>query len=181
MEATQTLQVGIVVERRKVDHAWTDWSWKVIDVVAEPPPVDDWTQLRSGEDWTWFHAASMPVEIHHKETESYVFNLQSKKPAVYVVLTDDEDVAEDISLRVHLVTVSPYEAQDYLDSGEDMVESMEMPEEMIAWLETFVEEHHVEEPFIKRQRDKHKVEEHKFGQEPIFELRNRQSPQVKND
>jgi len=177
----QVLPVGIIVERRKIDHAWAEWSWKVIDVVVGPPPVEDWTVLRSGQDWTWFHATTMPIEIHHKETEAYVFNMQSKKPAVFVVLSDDEDVDADISMVVHLVTVSPYEAQDYLDSGEDLVEAMEMPEEIVVWLETFIDKHHVEEPFIKRQRDIHKTDEHHFGQEPIFEMRKRQLPQLENE
>lgn len=181
MEKTETLLVGIVVERRKIDHAWTDWSWKVIDIVVGPPPIEDWTVLRSGEDWTWFHAGTMPVELHAKEAEAYVFNMKALKPAIYVVLTDDEDDEVDISLRVHLVTASPYEAQDYLDSGEDMVESMEMPPEIVVWIDAFIAEYYVEEPFIKRQRDKHKIEDHKFGQEPIFEMRKRQTPHFDNE
>ncbi len=181
MEATQELPVGIVVERRKIEHQWTDWSWKVIDIVVGPPPTKDWTVLRSGKDWTWFHAATSPIELHAKEAEAYVFNMKSLKPAIYVVLTDDEDIEAEIPLRVHLVTASPYEAQDYLDSGEDMVESMEMPTEIVAWIDAFIAEHYVEEPFIKRQRDKHKIEEHKFGQEPIFEMRKRQLPQLENE
>jgi len=181
METTQVLPVGIIVERRKIDHAWTDWSWKVIDIVVAPPPIEDWTVLRSGENWTWFHAATSEIELHAKEAEAYVFNMKAVKPAVYVVLTDDEDIEAEIPLRVHLITASPYEAQDYLDSGEDMVESMEMPPEVVAWVDDFIEEFYVEEPFIKRQRDKHKNEEHKFGQEPIFEMRKRQMPQLENE
>jgi len=181
MDKTEVLPVGIIVERRKIEHAWTDWSWKVIDVVVSPPPTDDWTVLRSGEDWTWFHATTSLIELHPKEAEAYVFNMKSKTPAIYVVLTDDEDIEAEISLRVHLVTASPYEAQDYLDSGEDLVESMEMPPEVLAWIDSFIAEHYVEEPFIKRQRDKHQIENHDFGQEPVFEMRKRQQPQLKNE
>jgi len=181
MQTTQVLPVGVIVERRKIDHAWTDWSWKVIDIVVGPPPVKDWTVLRSGEDWTWFHATTGIIELHPRESEAYVFNMNSTRPAIYVVLTDDEDTEEEISLRVHLVTASPYEAQDYLDSGEDLVEAMEMPPEVVTWIEAFVAEHYKDEPFLKRKRDKLKIEEHKFGQEPIFEMRKRQSPQVENE
>ena len=49
-----------------------------------------------------------------------------------------------------------------------------MPDALIELLEAFVAEHHVEEPFVKRQRQKHhRAEEHKFGQEPIEVLRQR--------
>ena len=181
MGKIQVLPVGIIVERRRIEHAWTDWSWRVVDIIIAPPPMKDWTVLRSGEDWTWFHAATATLELHAKEAEAYVFNMKSAKPAIYVVLSDDEDVESEISLHVHLVTASPYEAQDYLDSGEDMVEAMEMPPEIVAWIDDFIAEHYVEEPFIKRKRDKHRIEEHKFGQESIFEMRKRQMPQMKNE
>ena len=49
-----------------------------------------------------------------------------------------------------------------------------MPQPLLELLEAFVAEHHVEEPFVKRQRQKHhQAEEHKFGQEPIEVLRKR--------
>ncbi|MGB3313720.1 MAG: DUF3305 domain-containing protein, partial [Albidovulum sp.] len=50
------------------------------------------------------------------------------------------------------------EGQDYLDSGDGMVERVTMPEGMVAWLADFVRRHHVEEPFIKRKRDKKRVD-----------------------
>jgi len=181
MSNTEVLPVGIVVERRKIDHPWRDWSWRVIDIVVDSPPLDDWTVLRSGEGWTWFHAGTSEIELHAKEAEAYVFNMKAVKPAIYVVLTDDEDVEAKISLRVHLVTASPYEAQDYLDSGEDMVESMEMPPEVVAWIDDFIAKHYVEEPFIKRQRDKQNPDDYDFGQEPIVDIRKRQRPQLENE
>ena len=181
MKNTEVLPVGIVVERRKIDHPWRDWAWKVIDIVVGSPPLEDWTVLRSGEGWTWFHAATSEIELHAKEAEAYVFNMKAVKPAIYVVLTDDEDIEAEIALRVHLVTASPYEAQDYLDSGEDMVESMEMPPEIVAWIDDFIAKHYVEEPFIKRQRDKQHPDDYDFGQEPIVDIRKRQMPQLENE
>jgi hypothetical protein len=40
-------------------------------------------------------------------------------------------------------------------------------------VQAFVDEHHVEEPFVKRQRQRFDDEGEKFGQEPIFVLRER--------
>jgi hypothetical protein len=48
-----------------------------------------------------------------------------------------------------------------------------MPAELFALVSDFVDKHHVEEKFKKRKRDEVKLEEHKFGQEPIFEMRKR--------
>jgi hypothetical protein len=70
--------------------------------------------------------------------------------------------------------VSPFEAQDFLDTGEDVVEAIEMVAPLRAWLEDFVAAHHVEEKFIKRQRDRVDIKQEKFGQEPIEMIRRRQ-------
>ena len=84
-------------------------------------------------------------------------------PAVYVVLreTADEDAGHE--LEVVLATASPYEAQDYLDSGEEIVEQVPMPDGLVAWVRDFVEEHHEDEEFVKRRRDNRKEGEAEDG------------------
>ncbi|MBL4598006.1 MAG: DUF3305 domain-containing protein, partial [Rhizobiaceae bacterium] len=47
-------------------------------------------------------------------------------------------------------------------------EKVAMPEAVAALIQAFVEEHHVDEKFIKRRRDKLDLEEQKFGKTPIF-------------
>jgi hypothetical protein len=75
---------------------------------------------------------------------------------------------------VAVVTASPYDAEVYGYDGSEIVGTVAMPAPLIELLEAFVAEHHVEEPFVKRQRQRHhRAEEHKFGQEPIAELRQR--------
>lgn len=86
-----------------------------------------------------YHAATLPLEISRKETEGYKHNLSLDPPSVYVVLQDDDDGEHEVI--PHLASVCPYEAQDYLDSGEVM-----------AWLAAFIDKHHVDEPIKKRER-----------------------------
>ena len=57
-----------------------------------------------------------------------------------------------------LVTASPYEGQDYMDSGDGLIEQVPMPLGLMAWVRDFVLEHHVDEPFIKRKRDRKRVD-----------------------
>ena len=45
-----------------------------------------------------------------------------------------------------------------MDSGEGLIEQVPMPLSLIAWVRDFIEEHHKEEPFIKRQRDKKRID-----------------------
>ena len=175
MSKLETMDLGVIVERRKIDHPWQEWAWKAVAVIPGAHRVEAWTEIAQGDGWTQYHAVTMPVELHRRETEAYVANLETERPAVYVVMRDDDDDEEEGGhpYYVALVTLSPYDAQDYLDSGEDLVEAVPMPEPVLAWMQDFVGQHHVEEPFVKRKRDKVKIEEHKFGQESIVELRQR--------
>ena len=61
-------------------------------------------------------------------------------------------------LDVILVAASPYEAQDYTDSGEEIVEKVAMPEGLLAWVQDFVATFHEDEVFIKRKRDKKRID-----------------------
>ena len=115
----------------------------------------------------------MPLELFRKETESYLVALSSPVPSVYVIMRETEDDEAEWPYEIHMVTASAYEAQDYTDTGEDIVEAVKMPDDLVAWVREFVERHHVEEKFVKRKRDRLRVEDEKFGQEPLVEVRRR--------
>jgi len=163
VESVENIPVGVIIERREVDHPWADHRWLPVAVVPGAQPTDDWRFVSSGDRWERYHAATVPVELHRKETEAYRVNLSDERPSVYVVLRTDDDPDAEREIAVHCATVSPYEAQDYLDSGEDIVERVEMPDGMVAWVQAFIDRHHVDEPFKKRKRQKHKLEEQRFG------------------
>lgn len=160
--------LGIVVAREEVDNPWLDYAWRPTGVIVGAPDVAAWKELKRGPGWVHYYAATVPLELHRKETEAYRVNLQNEQPAVYVVLREAETDDSERPVEVHLATVSAFEAQDYLDSGEDIVEPVPMPETLIAWIKRFVDDHHVEEKFKKRKRDEVDIEDHKFGKEPIF-------------
>ena len=62
-----------------------------------------------------------------------------------------------------------------MDSGEDLVEAVPMPEPVLAWMQDFVGQHHVEEPFVKRKRDKKRVD---LVEDGIGDARIRQAADV---
>jgi hypothetical protein len=82
--------------------------------------------------------------------------ISAQVPSIYVVMRDNPDNTPPFD--VILATASAYEAQDYADSGEEIVEKVKMPEGVVAWVRDFVKAHHVEETFIKRKRDKKRVD-----------------------
>lgn len=150
------MPLGVVLERRTSTNQWIDFDWRVVAVLPGAAEIDDWVELRSGTDengdWVQYHAGTLPLEIFRKETEGYKFNLTLEQPSVFIVLreSDDEDEVHDV--YPFLVTVCPYEAQDYLDSSEEVVDNVAMPETIMAWLAEYIEQHYVEEPFKKRKQ-----------------------------
>jgi len=161
------IPLGIVVEKRKSKHPWGDWIWKPVEVIPGAGPVDDWVTLQTGDDWTLFHIDTLPLILHRKETEAFKMNLENEAPHLYVVLRENEEKS-DRPFKAHMVTASPYDAQDFLDTSEDIVQKVPMPPAVFEWIKAFVSEHHVEEVFHKRRRNKIKPEDQKFGKTPIF-------------
>lgn len=166
MERSIVMPLGVVVERRELDNPWQTWSWKPVAVIPGAPPVDQWRELARGEGWIRWHAATLQLELHHKETEGYRYNLSTRHPAIYVVLRKDEAAAPEREVRPFLVTASPYEAQDYLEGGEDIVEGVPMPPGLIAWVQAFIDRHPPQAPFEKRKRKRFEADEAGLGRRP---------------
>ncbi len=161
------INIGVIVAKERITNPWAPFRWRPLAVELDPPPRPDWTEIAAGDGFVHYHAATLPLELHHKETTSYVANLETGEPSVYVVLRIDPEAAREVT--VVMATASPYEAQAYGESGQETIEPVAMPPPLVALLEAFVAEHHVEEKFVKRQRQKHYREaEQLFGKEPIF-------------
>ena len=143
------MPLGVVVERREIDNRWQRYAWKPVAVIPGAPPVEAWRELIRGERFVRWHAATLALELHRKETEGYRYNLSARVPAVYVVLRPQDDSPHEVA--PFLVTASPYEAECFAD---DLVEAVPMPDGLIAWVQEFVDRHHVDEPFRKRKRDR---------------------------
>jgi hypothetical protein len=190
---TTALTVGVVIARDKIDHPWQEFRWRPIELLIGMPDLARGKVLSESATQTTFYGGDCEIELHRKETSGYLVNLENDVPVVYVVLRrtiDDEggleidehdepagdaaDSGSELPYVVANVTVSPFHAQDYLDSGEDIVEPLPMSEPLLAWLERFIAEHHEEETFIKRKRDRVNIKNEKFGQEPLEVIRRRQ-------
>ena len=172
MARVLSIPLGVVIAHEKIDHPWQEYAWRPVSVFLGAPEIADWRELRRDATATHYHAATLPLELHPKEAMGYAANLETGEPLVYVVLRQGGDSGKPIDVGV--VTASPYDAEVYGYDSSEIVGTVAMPAPLIELLEAFVAEHHVEEPFVKRQRQKHhRAEEHKFGQEPIAELRQR--------
>lgn len=169
MNKQETLRLGVVLERRRIDNPWTEYSWRPAAVIPGAPardPLGEWILLDQGDDWAHFHGGTLPLELFRRETEGYRLNLSQDPPRLFVVLRAEEEGESAHDVVAFLVTACPYEAQDYLDSGDEIVEAVAMPPEVIAFVQAFVDQHHVDEPFKKRKRKRHDSEGEAFGRRP---------------
>lgn len=155
MTAPQALMpLGIVLRRRPGVTRWLRWSWQAVDVLPGAGPAA-WTELRREGDVVDYHAATVPLELYRTDTEGYAETLAGAVPSVAVVY---EPARGDGRPRVLRATVSAYQAQDELDSGELVVDPVPLPPGLLAWIDDFLHEHHAPEPFIKRRRDRTRVD-----------------------
>lgn len=149
------MPLGVVVRRMPGVTRWARWHWRAVAVLPGAAP-SDWTELRREGEAVEYHAATLPLTMYSSDTEAYLANLSDRIPAIYVVMREDPDT--DAPLDMVLVTASPYEGQDYADSGEEIVEKVPMTEGLVAWVRDFVLAHHEDEEFVKRRRDKKRID-----------------------
>jgi len=148
------MPLGIVIRKSPGVTRWATWNWLVVAVLPGAGSAD-WRELRRDGDAVEFHATTVDLELWRGEAEAYLTGLSTRVPSVYVIMIES-DGAQGVD--VLLATASPYEAQDYADSGEEIVDLVPMPEALMAWVREFVDAHYEEEIFVKRKRDKHRID-----------------------
>jgi hypothetical protein len=166
-----SIPLGVVIRRVPGVTRWAKHVWKAVAVLPGAGGAD-WKELRRDGDAVEFHAATLPLELYRTDTEAYLHGLSAQSPSIYVVMRPGED---ERPLEITLVTASPYEAQDYADTGEELVEKVPMPEGLVAWIRDYVEEHHEDEVFVKRRRDKKRID---LKEDGIGDARIRQTADV---
>nr|WP_321253440.1 DUF3305 domain-containing protein [uncultured Ruegeria sp.] len=149
------MPVGVVVRKTPSVTRWARWNWRAVAALPGAGPAD-WKELRREGEAVEYHAATLPLTLWADETEAYMVNLSDIQPSVYLVLRDELD--GDHPLNAVLITASPFEGQDYADTGEEIVEKIPMSEGLIAWVRDFTLQHHRDEVFVKRRRDKKRTD-----------------------
>lgn len=157
LSRTVRIRLGIVLERHRGVTPWQAVVWRVADVFPGAPPTDGhWRELCAGEGWARYHAATLDMDLFHTDTAGYHLNLSQRPPRVWVVLRPAGDetagTPEDERPAPFFVTASAHEAEAYQVSGAETVEPVPMPAELVALVADFVAQHHVDAPFVKRER-----------------------------
>jgi hypothetical protein len=145
------VRVGVVVERRKAKSPWAAFLYRPISVLAGVPAAPPWTTISADENLTTFYAGDAMIELHRTETANSRDNLASGAPLLWVILRPGTGAVEFDLLSV---TADPAEGEALTGAGNDLVESVPMPDAIREIVRTFVAEHHVEQSFFKRERDR---------------------------
>ena len=157
---TARMPVGVVLRRAPGVTRWARWVWTASAVLPGAGP-GQWRELRRDGDSVEYHAGTVDMELHRTETEAYIPALANTPPLLWVILRPD--AGPEGRPEILTVTASAYEAQDYGDNGEDLVEPLPMPEGVAAWVSMFVREHHTDEEFRKRKRRPYREDEPEDG------------------
>lgn len=149
--ALARIPVGVVVERRKAKSMWVDYLWRPTAVLPGTPDAAPWTPIDADAETTLFYAGDATIELHRTETTYYRDNLASTMPTLWVIL---RPTGSEPPYQLAAVTADPAEGEASTDCGGNVVEALPMPREIAETIGQFVAEHHVERPFVKRQRQK---------------------------
>ena len=144
------IPVGVVAERRKAKSRWADFLWRPVSVFAGIASAAPWTPLDTEAEPSLFFAGEAVIELHRTETTNYRDNLASAAPALWVVM---RPTASHPPYERLTVTADPAEGEAFTDAGNNLVEAVPMPPNIIEIIDRFIALHHVERPFVKRKRD----------------------------
>jgi Protein of unknown function (DUF3305) len=132
---------------------WAEFLWRPVSVLVGQPLVEPWTVLNDSGDVTLFYAGSAVLELHRTETSSYRDNLAAPAPHLWVAL---RPTISDPPYELLAVTADPAEGEGFSDAGNNLVEPVPMPSSVADVVSQFVVQHHVDRPFVKRERDRYK-------------------------
>jgi hypothetical protein len=148
--ALKTMPVGVIVERRKASSQWIDYTWRPIAALGGVPQTQPWSVLAEEGDVTTFYAGAADVEFFKAATSNYRDNLAGDQ-SLWVVLRPTES---DPPYTLLAVTADPSEGEAFTETGTDLVDVVPLPDNVREAMIDFVAEHHVEQPFFKRKRDR---------------------------
>lgn len=155
MSPVLCIPVGVVVERRKAASPWIDVTWHPVSVLAGEPAARAWTLLEGDAETARFYAGTTMLELHAGDASSYRDNQATGAPRLWVVL---RPTAAEPPLEVVRVTADGHEGESFTAAGDDIVDNVPMPASIAEAVDAFVAEHHVEQVFHKRKRDRVNIE-----------------------
>ncbi|TFW09757.1 DUF3305 domain-containing protein [Oxalobacteraceae bacterium OM1] len=131
-----SLDIAVLMQRRRVKHPWADDAWSAVGVVrnhGQLPPVQ---QLESAPDQEYYLVSGLELGLYPDENDGYYENWVAPEPKVFVMWRMEEGRAVPV-----LASVSYVEGTRMFDSGE-RADGVPMPGDIHAWLGEYLAAHY---------------------------------------
>ncbi|MDI1245912.1 MAG: DUF3305 domain-containing protein, partial [Rhodoferax sp.] len=147
--STQRPFIEVAVIMQRLAHTgpaarWQPWRWQLAEVVMNEAGFGTEPRLlyQSDTEQRWLHGG-LKVELFSDDGEGYYLNASTDLPSWFVLwrMEDEPSVAAEPIPRPLVVSLSYYDAGRWLDAQET-VEQVPAPASVVAWLQSFVDEHH---------------------------------------
>lgn len=164
-----TLEVAVVMQRVKTtgpSSRWQPWRWQLADVVLQEDGFGRMPRLlyKNDSEERWLHPG-YTVELFKDDAEGYYLNASTEAPGWFVLwrMESMAGISDEPMAKPEVVSLSYYDAGRWLDAQET-VEQVSAPAPVVAWLQAFVDEHHVLEPKRRKRPESFRSLTDRFGQ-----------------
>jgi hypothetical protein len=140
MGRSQAIPLGVVVARERVVHPFADVRWRAVDVLLDPPQRADWRQVRRGNGFEHYHAATLSLVLSAQNLMDYRVNLANGIPCIYVVLQTRPGATPDTPVDVRAISASPFDGELFSRESHATVERVPMPPRLVGTIERFIAE-----------------------------------------
>jgi len=144
------IPVGVVIERRRAKSAWADFIWRPVAVLPGVPNAVPGTALEGDTECMIFYGGSAEILLHRADASGYRENVGGGKALLWVAI---RPTGTEPPYEIAAVTAEPSEGEALTENASHIVETVPMPGPVRVAVAEFVVAHHVEHPFIKRQRE----------------------------
>lgn len=161
------------MRRERVQGAmrrWQEWRWVLHDVVGhDRVPHEEILGtlprcLRHSEDeQVWLHPG-FTVSLHRDDAQGYYLNSTSPAPCWFVLWRMEEEprLSDEAMAVPAMVSLSYHDAGRWLDAQEQ-VDQVPAPDDVVAWVSAFAQEHWVVEPKRRKRPDSFQPLQDRFG------------------
>ena len=163
-----SVDVAVIMQRvRNTGEAsrWQEWRWQLADVVlhqegfgSEPRRI-----LETDAEVRWLYPG-FKVQLFKDDAEGLYLNVTTPAPSWFVLWTMEEEatLADEPLPKPREVSLSYHDAGRWMD-GQDPVEQVAAPPDIVQWMTAFTDQHYVAEPKRRKRPESMRSLTDRFG------------------
>lgn len=163
-----SVDVAVIMHRvRNTGEAsrWQEWRWQLADVVLQQEGFGSAPRrlLDSDHEVRWLYPG-FKVQLFKDDSEGFYLNVTTPAPSWFVLWTMEEEagLADEPLPKPLEVSLSYHDAGRWMD-GQDPVEQVPAPPEIVQWMKAFTDQHYVPEPKRRKRPESMRSLSDRFG------------------